>query len=48
LLDTHASLAEVATECGFADQSHFTRVFTNHEGSSPGKWRRRHADASGT
>jgi AraC-like DNA-binding protein len=48
LLNTRASLAEVATDCGFADQSHFTRVFTNHEGSSPGKWRRRHTDASGS
>jgi AraC-like DNA-binding protein len=34
------SLSEVALTCGFADQSHFTRVFTREVGSSPGVWRR--------
>lgn len=34
------SLAEVALESGFADQSHFTRVFTRIVGMSPGAWRR--------
>lgn len=33
-------LAEVATACGFADQSHFTRVFSRSEGAPPGQWRR--------
>lgn len=33
-------LAEVALECGFADQSHFTRVFTRIVGMGPGTWRR--------
>ncbi|MGJ7519755.1 helix-turn-helix domain-containing protein [Variovorax sp. LT1P1] len=33
-------LAEVATACGFADQSHFTRVFSRAEGAPPGHWRR--------
>ena len=33
-------LAEVAVSCGFADQSHFTRVFTAMAGASPGAWRR--------
>jgi AraC-like DNA-binding protein len=33
-------LAEVATACGFADQSHFTRVFSRVEGAPPGHWRR--------
>ena len=33
-------LAEVATACGFADQSHFTRVFSRAEGAPPGQWRR--------
>ena len=35
------SLTEVALLCGFADQSHFTRVFSNRIGCAPGKWRRR-------
>lgn len=34
------SLADAALFCGFADQSHFTRVFTKLAGVSPGAWRR--------
>jgi AraC-like DNA-binding protein len=34
------SLAEIALACGFADQSHFTRVFTSVVRLSPGLWRR--------
>jgi AraC-like DNA-binding protein len=40
LLGTTAlPIAEIAIECGFADQSHFTRVFTRFAGSSPRAWR---------
>ena len=35
-------LAEIAQMCGFADQSHFTRVFSQSENCSPGRWRRLH------
>jgi AraC-like DNA-binding protein len=41
LLNSDASLADIAVDCGFADQSHFTRVFTKHVDASPGQWRRR-------
>jgi AraC family transcriptional regulator len=34
------SLLDVALACGFADQSHLTRVFTRMVGVSPGAWRR--------
>ena len=34
------SLGEIAEACGFADQSHFTRVFSRLVGVSPGAWRR--------
>jgi AraC family transcriptional regulator len=34
------SLSEIALTCGFADQAHFTRVFTKLVGASPGAWRR--------
>jgi AraC family transcriptional regulator len=36
------SLADIAAGCGFADQSHFTRVFSQHLGCPPGTWRRLH------
>jgi AraC-like DNA-binding protein len=40
LRDCGLSLAEIARACGFADQSHFTRVYTRLRGISPGAWRR--------
>ena len=36
------SLAELAAELGFADQSHFTRTFKRIVGMSPGAYRRAH------
>lgn len=35
-----ASLSDIAVACGFADQSHLTRVFGARVGSSPAQWRR--------
>ena len=40
LREKSLSLADVALASGFADQSHFTRVFTLSIGVSPGAWRR--------
>lgn len=40
LMDFERPLVEVATACGFADQSHFTRVFSQYTGKPPGAWRR--------
>ena len=37
---TTLPIAEIAIECGFADQSHFTRVFSRFAGSSPRTWRK--------
>lgn len=37
---SNTPLAEVAIACGFADQSHFTRVFAGIVGTTPGNWRR--------
>jgi AraC-like DNA-binding protein len=34
------SLSEISLECGFVDQSHFTRVFSRRVGLTPGVWRR--------
>jgi len=33
-------ISEIAATCGFADQSHLTRVFSAHIGTSPARWRR--------
>jgi transcriptional regulator GlxA family with amidase domain len=40
LRKTQLPLADVATSCGFADQSHFTRAFHRVVGQSPGGFRR--------
>lgn len=36
-------LAAIAVEAGYADQSHFTRSFRRHTGSTPAEYRRLHA-----
>lgn len=40
MLAGRASIAEIALNCGFADQSHLTRVFNAITGCSPAAWRR--------
>lgn len=40
LLGSRLSLAEIAVAAGFADQSHFTRMFRRAQGAPPGAWRR--------
>src|SRR5271154_5666445 len=47
LRDARISLAELARACGFADQSHFTKVYTRLRGISPGAWRRQQEIAPG-
>lgn len=42
LQDPDLELSNIAQLCGFADQCHFTRVFSRSDGHSPGRWRRRH------
>lgn len=39
LLDPRTSLAQIALDCGFADQSHFTAAFRKVVGAPPGAWR---------
>ena len=39
LQDNEIPLTEIAYECGFADQSHFTRVFKRRVGMTPGAFR---------
>jgi AraC family transcriptional regulator len=40
---TDRPLAAIAIDCGFADQSHFTRSFARVVGTTPGRFRRRTA-----
>jgi AraC family transcriptional regulator len=40
LARTEQQLSTVASDCGFADQSHFTRVFSRAVGTTPAEWRR--------
>ena len=39
LIQTDRSIASIAIECGFADQSHLTKVFTSIVGKSPARFR---------
>jgi AraC-like DNA-binding protein len=42
MLETDLPLVQIALDCGLADQSHFTRLFTRIVGISPAAWRRVH------
>jgi AraC family transcriptional regulator len=43
MLKSNAPLSEIAIECGFADQSHMSRLFRQYTGESPAAWRRARA-----
>jgi AraC family transcriptional regulator len=40
MLSSDAGFAEIAIACGFADQSHMTRLFTRLVRETPKIWRR--------
>jgi AraC-like DNA-binding protein len=40
LLQGSMPLSQIALDTGFAEQSHFTRVFRRVVGASPGAWQR--------
>jgi AraC-like DNA-binding protein len=40
MLSTEKSLADIACECGLADQSHLTKLFRQLVGITPAAWRR--------
>jgi AraC-like DNA-binding protein len=40
MIATKLPLAQIALECGLADQPHLTRLFRNQVGCSPASWRR--------
>ena len=40
MLTTKFPLGQIAADCGFSDQAHFTKLFRRFAGQSPGEWRR--------
>lgn len=42
LVRTEKSLIQVCLDCGFSDQSYFTKVFQKYTGRTPGEYRRSH------
>jgi transcriptional regulator GlxA family with amidase domain len=40
MLSTDDALSQIAFACGFADQSHFTKMFRRSVGDTPNNWRR--------
>jgi AraC family transcriptional regulator len=47
MLQTDAPLAQIALECGFADQAHLSRLFLRLTGERPATWRRARFSGSG-
>jgi AraC family transcriptional regulator len=47
MLKTNAPLAQIALDCGFADQAHLSRLFLQFTGERPASWRRARASGSG-
>lgn len=44
LSKSHMSLAEIASACGFSDQSHFCALFKKHSGMTPARFRKMSTD----
>jgi AraC family transcriptional regulator len=42
MLETSASLSDIAARCGFADQAHLCKHFRQATGHTPAAWRRAH------
>ncbi|WP_279606546.1 helix-turn-helix domain-containing protein [Sphingobium yanoikuyae] len=40
LTGTQLPIAQIALECGFTDQPHFTKAFAKAKGTTPARWRR--------
>ena len=46
MLTTNHPLCQIALDCGLCDQSHLTRLFRRHVGTTPSEWRREYAYGS--
>ena len=45
MLQTEASLSDIALQCGFSDQAHLCKHFRKMTGYTPSAWRRAHSGA---
>ena len=45
MLQTEATLSDIALQCGFADQAHLCKLFRQATGYTPAAWRRAHRGA---
>ena len=43
LRESDLSIGEVGRQCGFNDQTYFTRKFRSHTGKTPGEYRKFHS-----
>ena len=41
LINSNTAIGQIASDCGFFDQSHFTRAFRKHTGLAPSQYRSR-------
>jgi len=47
LRETGATIVQVAAECGYCDQSHFSRVFCKTVGMTPKNWQKKNSQKRG-
>jgi transcriptional regulator GlxA family with amidase domain len=47
LTESSRTLADIALECGFSSQAHFSAAFKSNTNISPGRWRRAFATRAG-
>ena len=47
LVSTNQSVKEITSACGYYSQSHFTKLFIDHEGCTPTEFRKKSQEADG-
>ena len=47
LISTNQSVKEITSACGYYSQSHFTKLFIDHEGCTPTEFRKKSQETDG-